>query len=237
MARILGRRTVRGLNVDRPSRLAFIDTETTGLGPLSRPWEVAVIIRETDYVEMHEMAVPEPTQIPGETRREEWLFQVDYNWDTLPPGTEKEALVVNRWAERGLGEAGAQYRAGLIDQDVLTAAGPEWSIAASVHRKLVGCTLVGVGVHYDAEVLGRWFLRHGLPWQPWHYAVLDLKTAGWGYLRGRDRDQVLPDDGSWDTIPISSERVGNFFTHLPADDERHTALGDARWAERWYDAL
>lgn len=23
----------------------------------------------------------------------------------------------------------------------------------------------------------------------------------------------------------------------PSDDERHTALGDARWALRWYDAM
>jgi hypothetical protein len=235
--------------VDRPTKLAFIDTETTGLNHLSRPWEIAVILRETEYVDTPELSSAEPKRIPAKITQREHLFQVEYQPRTLPDGTEQEALIVSRWHERGWGAPGDAYRGELIDQGVLTALGPEWTVARKVHELLQGATLVGIGVHYDAEVLGRMFLRHGLPWQPWHYAIVDLKTAAWGHLRGRrgrtrkgatDAEETFRNEliDSYDQVPVSSERMGEWLgVASPADEDRHTALGDARWAYRWWEEL
>jgi hypothetical protein len=214
---------------NRPNKIAFVDTETTGLTHLSRPWEIAVILREA------RCEAGQQIQEWGVTETE-YLYQVEYTSRTLPEGTEPSALEVGRWRERAWGRGGEQYRARMADQCVLTAAGPEWTIARSLHRVLQGATIVGVGVHYDAEVLGRMFLRHGLDWHPWHYGIIDVKTAGWAFLRGMYRHGIA-EPTTWDTIPVSSETVGQYFVDPPTDDERHTAVGDARWAKRWFDAL
>lgn len=234
--------------MNRPRKIAFIDTETTGLSHLSRAWEVAVILRETEEIDTTELGHAEPQSVAGHATDTEWLFQVEYTPQTLPEGTDPKALEIGGWRTRywenaetpsdgdsTTGGRGWLYRQHLIGQGVNTACGPEWSVARSLHNRLEGATLVGVGVHYDAEVLGRMFLRHGLHWQPWHYGILDLKSAAWGYLRGlHDGDA---EGYSWDQIPIRSETVAGHFVPPVPEDQRHTALGDARWARDWFDAL
>lgn len=213
--------------MDRPTRLAFVDTETTGLSHLARPWEIAVIIRE-----------------PGKQDAEH-LLQVEYTPQTLPDGTEPVALQIGGWNDRFWnggedrdGVHGWPYRERLIDQGVDTAAGPEWSIARSLHQLLAGAVLIGVGVHYDAAVVSRMLLRHGLPEQPWHYDIRDLKTMSRGYLRGllhvAGGSSQQPNDYQWASSDQLATWVG---VTPPTEDERHTALGDARWAVRWWDAL
>lgn len=194
--------------------LAFVDCETTALGPLARPWEVAVILRSTE-----ELDVPDG----------EWLYQVEYTPSRLPDGTQSSALKVGGWGTRGWGTGASVYREALIEQDVATASGGEWTIADSLNRLLEGVVLIGVGPHFDAAVLSRMFRRHGLPDQPWHYAITDLKSAtyGWAVARGMHPD-----------LPMSSAELADLAGVEPARvEDRHTALGDARWAVRWWDAL
>lgn len=218
--------------MDRPRKIAFIDTETTGLSHLNRAWEIAVILRETDQIDTSVLSEAEPRQVPGEVAETEHLFQVEYRPSTLPDGTEPQALEIGGWRERGFSLPGMNYRESLVDQGVLTAYGPEWTIARSVNRLLKGATLVGVGTHYDAETLGRMFLRHGLDWQPWHYDIQDCKTLTRGYLRARN--DAGHDYDIWGSSEQLAAAIG---VEPPSDEERHTALGDARWARRWFDAL
>lgn len=224
--------------MDRPAKVALIDIESTGLNHLSRPWEIAVIVRE--YTE----GSPHPIS------EQEHVWHVRYDYNTLPEGTETQALIVGKWAQRGPEEHSARYLERLREQGVRCGAGGEFAIAAHVHRVLSTATIAGIGVHYDAEVLGRMFLRHGLPWHPWHYGIIDLKTAAWGHLRGR-RGRVARTDATvsevqarleliseYDQLPVKSERIAEWLgVKPPVDEERHTAIGDARWAARWWDAL
>ena len=207
-----------------PRPIVFVDTETTSLGRLARPWEIAIVYRHMSTVDGDR---------PADT---EYLWTVDYTPLGLPPGTTPEALEIGGWNVRGRGMARWDYWRSLgvtadgeEPENLRVAAGPEWTIARSVHQVLDGAVLVGVGVHFDAAVLSAMFSRHGLPEEPWHYAILDLKAATWGALS--DRARVVP-------LPMRSEQLAAELEVVPpSDDERHTALGDARWAARWYDAL
>lgn len=232
--------------MDRPTKLAFVDTETTGLNHLSRPWEIAVILRETAQIEATSLASEFHQLIAGEVAETEYVWHVRYSQSSLPEGSEPGALEIGGWHDRGHGILSAEYLERTYETEgVLTGAGPEFAIARRVHEALQGATLVGIGVHYDAEVLGRMFLRHGLEWHPWHYGIYDLKAATHGYLRGQRQYAASQGHGSelyplseFDQVPVKSERIAEYLgVKPPTDEERHTALGDARWAARWWDAL
>ena len=185
--------------------IVFVDTETNTLGHLARPWEIALVRRDTD----------------GE---HELLWQVE---DPLPAGTDPEALLIN----------GYYFRHGVIDVEAGQELGPEWLVANRVHEQLRDVVLIGVGVHFDAAVLSAMFRRHGLPEQPWHYAIVDLKAATWGDAQAAHQSGVHV-ASSVRQLPMQSEQLAAWIgARPPADDERHTALGDVRWAARWYDAL
>lgn len=208
--------------------IVFLDTETTCLGSRARPWEIAVIRREL---------LPIPDGRP-QTSIAEVVLHVEYDVPTLPPGTTAKALEVGRWLARGA--PGATYLDEVNADGVNVSAGSE----AEVALELAGLfgdepLLVGVGVHFDAAVLGSMFLRHRLPEEPWHYGLVDLKAATWGYLRYLSRVAVLTEDERAAlALPLSSERLSRAVgIDPPTGEERHTALGDARWAARWYDAL
>lgn len=204
---------------DRP--LVFVDTETTCLGYHARPWEIAVIRREPDGTET------------------ESVFQVSYGIHNLPAGTEPMALHIGGWLLRGA--PCSDYLEELAEaEDVAVFKNSEEPIAKAVHDLLRDQpVLVGVGVHFDAAVLGRMFRRHNLPDEPWHYAILDLKAASWGSVNScLAGGFVTPPLTEAVRLPLSSERLAAACgVAPPTKEERHTALGDARWAERWYDAL
>lgn len=104
-------------------------------------------------------------------------------------------------------------------------------IAAITHD----ATLVGVNPAYDMAVLDRFLTRNG--YQPsWDYRPYDLSAVTTGLVMGAgyDPDGSLTGEGAVFRSHTLSELVG---VPVPADDERHTAMGDTRWARDWYDAV
>lgn len=86
-----------------------------------------------------------------------------------------------------------------------------------------GAHLVGAVPNFDAEVLARLLRAEGyLP--SWHYHLVDVEAMAAGFLG------VQP---PWNSDELS-RRCG---VEPPIDVDRHTALGDARWALRWYDKV
>lgn len=83
--------------------------------------------------------------------------------------------------------------------------------------------LVGNVVSFDEERLRRLVLACGR--QPsWHYHLVDVEALVAGRLG------IAP---PWKSSELS-EAIG---VALPSEEDRHTAMGDARWARDLYDAV
>ena len=192
--------------------LAFIDTETTGVHPDRRVWEVA-IIRRDDH------------------GQREITFFVDADLSNADPF----GLQVGRFYERHPFGRLLSGRDSIRDNDEVT----EELAAARVAEWTHGAHLVGTVPSFDAGCLDPMLRRHGLI-PGWHYHLIDVEAMAVGWLEamrrhglgenGVDADPVTP---PWRSDDLS-RACG---VEPPADDERHTALGDARWAMRWYDAM
>lgn len=85
-----------------------------------------------------------------------------------------------------------------------------------------GRHLVGACVSFDAAFLSKLLRRQGvLP--AWHYHLVDVEALAAG-LRG-----IAP--------PWNSEELSHLVGVDPSAFERHTAIGDARWARTLYLAV
>lgn len=200
--------------------LAFVDTETTGVHPGRRAWEIAIIRREPDGTEttLH-------------------VFVADVDLSEADPF----GLKVGRFYERHPAFARTPEVAAAIahgralglevpkDEPCLD----EDDLAPMVERMTRGAHLVGAVPNFDAEVFAAMLRRHRLT-PAWHYHLIDVEALAVGYLAGR-----RPFDGSDPVaLPWSSDALSRACGVEPAgDDERHTALGDAKWAMRLYDAI
>ena len=92
-----------------------------------------------------------------------------------------------------------------------------------------GAHLCGAVVNFDADVLGARMRAHGIA-PSWHYHLIDVEALAVGFLCA-GRGDLAPVPLPWDSTAIS-EAVGVD----PSQFDRHTALGDARWAAAIWDA-
>lgn len=90
-----------------------------------------------------------------------------------------------------------------------------------------GCHLVGAVVSFDEERLRRMLQSHGVEHR-WHYHLVDVECLAVGALAARGMKVPLPWRSDGLTAALGVAPV--------ADEARHTALGDARWAVDIYDA-
>lgn len=209
--------------------IVFLDTETDGVHPGRKVWEVAMIRRD-------------------DAGRRETSFFVDIDLSTADPF----GLKVGRFYERH--PLGRQLSAAYSNDH---AASPVWEsadwrerngiprIAAAamrVARWTHGAHIVGAVPNFDTEVLATLLRANGLT-PSWHYHLIDVEALAVGWINGVGMQAV--NDGviaaadltktapPWKSDDLS-RAVG---VEPPAEDERHTALGDARWAMRLYDAI
>jgi DNA polymerase III epsilon subunit-like protein len=85
-----------------------------------------------------------------------------------------------------------------------------------------GAHLAGAVVSFDAEFLRRLLLKHG--YRPrWHYHLVDVEALAAGALGMRP--------------PWNSDDLSKAVGVDPEQFKRHTALGDARWAEAIYERV
>lgn len=201
--------------------LVFVDTETTGVHPGRQVWEVAMIRRD-------------------EEGQSEISFYVD---DVDLSNADPFGLNVGRFYSRhplGCELSGANY-----DSDDRRSV-PRVVAARCVAQWTHGAHLVGAVPNFDAETLAPLLREHGLI-PTWHYHLIDVETLAVGYIAGRwaqaKRDAPATgarvEDGPFNIgLPWKSDDVSRAIgVEPPSDDERHTALGDARWAMRTYDAV
>lgn len=167
------------------TRLAFLDTETTGLDPdLHEVWEVGVIVREDD----------------GTETEEHWFLPVDLG------RADAVALRIGGFHDR--------YDRELVERLDL--------FARDFAKLTRGCHLVGAVISFDEERLRR-LLRSNGACPEWHYHLIDIEALVAGQFG------VQP--------PWKSDELGAMVGTLVSDEDRHTAIGDARWAKAVYDAV
>ncbi|GAA4929064.1 hypothetical protein GCM10023224_05610 [Streptomonospora halophila] len=198
-----------------PRPLAFLDTETTGLDPdLHDVWEIGLILQRP------------------------FMDDVEAAWMIRPDLThaDPKALEISRFYHRfysfgdGRDDPVGAGRLTHGDPDVVHQPVDAAEVAHALAELLAGAVIVGVNPAFDVAFLSRWMRRHGHVWTA-HYRTIDVTTLGLGHL-------ILdcPDYPVRGMVP-SSETVSTMLDIEPAGYERHTALGDARWAKAQYDRL
>ena len=111
-----------------------------------------------------------------------------------------------------------------------------WTHDAAV---VIGCT-----VNFDTETLEPLLRAHDL-WPGWDYHILDVTTFAAGWIRGRQLaplpDLAAVEPAGWTNLdvrpPFKSRTIAAALGIVQPADEQHTALGDARLAQRLYDAV
>lgn len=199
------------------TRWLALDTETSGLDP-SRgavPWEVGIVTDDgTEHLWRWRLSPDDEAAADPEA-----LSKGGYN-DRAP--------LDMHWTDAVRAQqAAAREIAGLLTDDVV---------------------LVGVNVGFDVAMLRPWLFRFGL--DPWgdaggpHYRPISIDSVAVGYLIGQrtayehwnDVDPGVPDLAATSVdgleLPWKSDTVGELLGVAAAGNDRHTALGDARWAYR-----
>ncbi len=101
-----------------------------------------------------------------------------------------------------------------------------------------GAHLVGAVPNFDADVLGTRMRANGIC-PSWHYHLIDVEAlmVGWIYGGvGSGRDTGLPTE-ILARLPWKSDDLAHAVGVEIREQDRHTALGDARWARDIYDAV
>jgi hypothetical protein len=92
--------------------------------------------------------------------------------------------------------------------------------------------VIGAVPNFDTERIDRLLESQDARWKAdWHYHLIDVENLTVGYLRG------LGTAGLDYAPPWNSEELSRAVGVEPGGFERHTAMGDARWAMAIYGAV
>jgi hypothetical protein len=187
-----------------------LDCETDGIHPNRKPWEIAMIRRSGEFQIEQEFFVDIDLGTADPVGLRIGGFYERHPWGRQLSGADDYSFgPVASWADEG-------FKSRL-------------DAAHLVARMTHGAHLIGAVPNFDTEVLDRLLRDNGiLP--AWHYHLQDVETLAVGYLRGQGKPvPALP----WK----SDELMAAIGVEVPSDAERHTAMGDARWAMRTYDKI
>jgi DNA polymerase III epsilon subunit-like protein len=196
--------------------LCFIDTETTSLRHDRRAWEIGIIAR-TD----------------GTDTEHHWFIDTDHlelgNADVM-------SLKIGRFYERHPQLTMDEPRYHQPDQ-VVDEIDALWDVEAVTR----GAHLVGAVVSFDADVLGQRMRANGIC-PSWHYHLIDVEALAVGYLSSLARNSQQGHKRRGELLelaapPWKSDDLSAALGISVSDEDRHTALGDARWAMAIYDKV
>jgi hypothetical protein len=197
--------------------ILFLDTETTGLHPGRRAWEVAMIRRDDEGRRETSFFVSVDL-----THADPFGLKVGRFWDRHPVGRKLSGKECNTPGD--LAPVLSQHDA-----------------AKEIMRWTFGAHIVGAVPNFDTETLAGLLRSQG--YMPaWHYHLIDVENIAIGWLLGRQQSGWVSLDGDGGALdltpPWSSDALSKACGVTAATEaERHTALGDARWVERWYDQM
>lgn len=208
--------------------VCFVDCETTGLDPDRHSiWEVALI-----------------TPDGSEGGREHvWQFPV------VEIEADPFALDIGRWWDRrweadvDVTELDAIYEAHNEKSrrkhfpDQGRAIKPSESWCRHFRHLTTGTHLCGAVPSFDEERLRRLLRSRGVV-PRWHYHLIDVEALAAGYVIGRCQSPIA--QATSDEVarpPWKSNDLSRAVGVDPDQFDRHTALGDARWAKAIYERV
>lgn len=211
--------------------IAFCDTETTGLDAFRHQvYEVGLITPRLEevYAEDEEGGADEDEPIGYELEWDEhtWWLSVDLG------NADPVALRVGDYHGRHPRGHGSYHRGLSYDRDK-EVTDPE--VFASAFARLTnGLSLAGMVPSFD-ELFLRGLLMANGQCPMYHYQPIDVETLAAGYLHLQQNGDNH--DYPELALPWDSEALSLAVGVDPAKFERHTALGDARWAKAVWEAV
>ncbi|HET9974278.1 MAG TPA: hypothetical protein VFQ68_39005 [Streptosporangiaceae bacterium] len=198
--------------------ICFIDTETTGLDPDRHAiWEVALITPDGDE-HVWQFPVDEMSADP-------FALNIGRYWDRHW-GTDNEVPVVSAIYDAHNAKS---RRKNFPDEGRAVRPGTSW--ARRFRDLTAGCHLAGAVISFDEERLRR--LLHSLGvLHRWHYHLVDVEALAAGYLAAGSRHPAQSLTPPWKSDALSAALGVEI-----REEDRHTALGDARWAKAIYGAV
>jgi hypothetical protein len=200
--------------------IVFLDTETTGVHPEREVWEIAMVKRSPGKGERETVIQVNPVDL---SKADPFALKINGFYDryfsldnvNVPPGTQ-----------------------------ILTPA----SAAAVVENWTRGAHVVGAVPNFDTESLDKLLRQQAKLLPGWHYHLIDVETLAVGYLQAMNqlgvsyKNSDLGYSSSWNYVdmplPWKSDELSKAIgVEPPTDEERHTAMGDVRWAIRTYDKV
>lgn len=137
--------------------------------------------------------------------------------------------VLARAQDQALDVSGFHHRAPQVRDPAA-----EGAAAREVAELLDGRTLIANNATFDAAMLTA-LLRDWGRVTTWHYRPVCVASMAAGWLHRHATATDWHDIHQRLARPWSSEALSRACGVLPpADHERHTALGDARWVARWW---
>lgn len=213
--------------------LAFIDTETTGLDrEWHEIWEVALVLRDNEGVESErvwQLPVDLGQADPMALKIGRW-YERRWPWPVYEPGR----TMPDEWDDEKRKSAAVTAQAEYV---VPTERMAEW--AALFAELTNGAHIVGAVSSFDEERLWKLLRRHhACP--TWHYHLIEVENLAVGWVKAVHLDS---DQEAWErgdgiaSPPWDSEELSRAVGVDPDQFDRHTALGDARWAKAIYDRV
>ena len=190
--------------------IAFVDCETTGLDPDQHQiWEVALITPDARE-HVWQFPVDEMTADP-------FALNIGRYWDRCWPAGIREVSDLDAIYEA---HSEKSRRKNFPSQGRAIKPDADW--CRHFRDLTAGLHLAGAVVSFDEERLRRLLHRNGVLHR-WHYHLVDVEALAAGKLG------IAP--------PWKSDELSAALGVTITEDDRHTALGDAKWALRIYDAV
>lgn len=191
--------------------VCFLDVETTGLDPDRHEiWEVGLIL-----------------PVGGGS----YLWQLPVDLGRADP----KSLAMNGFHDRRAdGAVETRHQNGDVTWYMDTA-----KFTRQFARLTRGLHLVGANVGFDADRLWR-LLRANGECPMWHYHIIDVEALAAGYLATGVAPKAWPGVDYAESLHRPPWRSVDLSLAVGVDPERfdrHSALGDARWAKAVYDAV